>query len=117
MSTTLLPPAPNRQTTAISAPRPAKAAPPAPSPYGVGYFLFLVLNFVLFVRPTEIFPPLVGLEVYLVVILLCLVASFPAVLEQLQPRELERNPLTVCVLGVTLAVILSLVAASKLDLA
>jgi O-antigen ligase len=84
------------------------AAPPAPRPrHALGFALFLLLNAVLFLRPAETIPALAGLEIYLVVILACLAASFPAVLEQFRPSELERRPITVCVLGLLLAIILS----------
>ncbi|HWG41386.1 MAG TPA: O-antigen ligase family protein [Gemmataceae bacterium] len=78
-----------------------------PAPYGLGFALFLVLNSVLFVRPAEIVPALLGLEIYLVCILACMLFSFPAILEQLLPRSLETRPITVFVLGLLLAVVLS----------
>src|SRR4051794_29742771 len=114
------PPTPTAPPAAATAPAPPPRRAtvfPATTPYGFGFFLFVVLNFVLFVRPTEMFPPLLGLEVYMVTILLCLAASFAAVTEQLLPRQLERRPLTVCVLGMTLAVTLSHLAALRLGLA
>jgi O-antigen ligase len=80
---------------------------PLPAPYRLGFCLFLVLNSVLFVRPAEIIPALLGLEIYLVIILACLLFSFPVVLQQLEPRSLESQPITVCVLGLLLAVVLS----------
>src|SRR5438270_5770668 len=96
-----LPPAPSPGT-------PPAAAPAAPRPrHALGFALFLLLNAALFLRPAEIVPALYGLEIYLVVILACLAASFPVVLDQLRPAELERRPITVCVLGLFLAVVLS----------
>jgi putative inorganic carbon (hco3(-)) transporter len=85
--------------------QPVRAALPAPC--ALGFALFLLLNSVLFVRPAEIIPALLGWEIYLVCILLCLVVSFPVVLEQLNPAALERRPITVCVFGLLLAVVLS----------
>ena len=61
----------------------------------------------LFVRPAEIVPALLGWEIYQVCILACLTTCFPVLLEQFQPRALEARPLTVCVLGLLLAVVLS----------
>lgn len=90
---------------------------PLPTPYGLGFFLFLVLNAVLFVRPAEIVPALLGLEIYLVIILACLFFSFPVILEQLEPRSLESRPITVCVLGLLLAVMLSHLSHFRFDLA
>ncbi len=77
------------------------------APCTLGFVLFLIVNAVLFVRPAEIVPALLGWEIYLVVILACLFFSFPVVLEQLMPRSLESRPITVCVFGLLLAVLLS----------
>ncbi len=115
MSTTLQP-APFPQSRALAAPWPVNAAAPA-APHPIGFALFILLNFVLFVRPSEVFPPLLGLELYFVTILLCLATSFPVLLEQLRLRDLERNPLTVCVIGITLAMPLSHLFAFRLDMA
>jgi O-antigen ligase len=73
----------------------------------MGFFLFCLLNAVLFLRPAELVPSLIGLPIYQVVILLNLVAAFPALLSQLQADNLRRNPITLCVFGVLLAVPLS----------
>lgn len=100
---------------AASMSRPSCA--PRPAPYGLGFFLFLVVNAVLFVRPAEIIPALLGWEIYVVVILACLLFSFPVVLEQLMPRSLERQPITVCMLGLLLAVLLSHLSNFRLGLA
>jgi O-antigen ligase len=94
-----------RTLSPLPAAAPARARPAAAPPgYALGYFLFVLVNAVLFVRPTEYVPGLVGLELYLICIVVCLLASFPAVLFQLVPRELEHRPMTVCVLVVALAV-------------
>lgn len=73
----------------------------------LGFYLFILLNAVLFVRPAEIIPAVTGWPIYEVVILACLVASLPAVIEQLAWRSLVLNPITVCVIGLLLAVFLS----------
>jgi hypothetical protein len=75
--------------------------------YGLGFGLFILLNAALYLRPAEIVPGLLGLEIYLVFILGCFAVAFPAILEQLSPRALEAWPITVCVLGLLLAVLLS----------
>src|SRR5437764_1149698 len=87
------------------APRLAAALTPArgaaaPPGYALGYALFLLLNIILFIRPNEYVPGLIGLELYQFCILACVLVSFPAVLFQLVPRELEYRPMTVCVLAV-----------------
>jgi hypothetical protein len=85
-------------------PRLLGAAPPQ---YALGFSLFILLNAALFLRPAEIVPGMVGLEIYLVIILACFAFSFPTVLEQLTPRSLEGRPITVCVLGLLVAILLS----------
>jgi O-antigen ligase len=103
---------------ARSLPAPALARPRAAvAPCWAGFVLFMVANFLLIVRPTELVPALLGLELYQATILLCLAASFPVVVEQLQPRRLEREPLTVCLLGLNVAIVLSLLAHFQLGLA
>ncbi len=71
------------------------------------FLLFLLLNAVLFVRPAEIVPALLGMPIYEGVIIACLVSASPAVLEQLGPRSLARRPITLCVLGLAAAVVVS----------
>jgi hypothetical protein len=96
--------APAASITAWSSPGAVSAAPTRPA---TGFGLFLLVNAALFLRPAEIVPGLVGLEIYLFLIVACLLVAFPAVFEQLAVRALDRSPLTVCVLGLWLAVILS----------
>jgi hypothetical protein len=100
-----------------TAPALAGHSPPAPAarrganrtlpPYPLGFALFLAVNAALFVRPAEIVPDLLGLEIYQFLILACFAFSFPAVLEQLSARALEARPITACVLGLLPAVVLS----------
>jgi hypothetical protein len=79
----------------------------SPQAGAVGYALFLVLNAVLFLRPTELIPDLEGLPVYEIVILSCMAFSWMPVLEQLHGRSLIRQPVTACVLGLWVATALS----------
>jgi O-antigen ligase len=72
--------------------------------------LFILLNAVLFIRPAEIIPAVQGWSIYEAVILACLAASFPEVLRLLSPDSLARQPITVCVLGLLPAIVLSHVA-------
>jgi O-antigen ligase len=69
--------------------------------------LFLLLNATLFLRPAEIIPQLTGLPIYEVVILTCLALSLPSVLRQFRYRALMENPITLCVLGMLPAIVLS----------
>jgi hypothetical protein len=73
----------------------------------MGFFLFLLVNAVLFIRPAEIVPALVGWPIYEAVIIADLLVSLPALLRQLTPRSLAERPLTACVLGMLAAVVLS----------
>src|SRR5262249_51850043 len=67
----------------------------------------ILLNAVLFIRPAEIVPDLEAWPIYEVVILACLLVSLPSVVRQLEPAELAANPITACVLGLLVAVVLS----------
>jgi O-antigen ligase len=73
----------------------------------VDFVLFLVLNGVLFIRPEELIPSIAGLQIYYWVILANLLICAPAILKQLDPNDLVRNPATVCVLGVLLTIFTS----------
>lgn len=92
-------------------PRPAGFARPRrfiiPQQTSPGFFLFLILNATLFIRPSEIVPALLGWHIYLVLILVCAGLALPAILDQLSHRCLSRRPITVCVLGLLPAVLLS----------
>jgi O-Antigen ligase len=76
----------------------------------MAYFLFMLATATLFVRPTEIVPDLLGLPIYNTLILSCASLSFSKVVARLDPRDLSRNPISVCVLGILAAVMLSHVA-------
>jgi hypothetical protein len=71
------------------------------------FWVFMVVNATLFIRPAEIIPALLGWPIYQVLILLCLALALPAVLEELTSRNLGQRPITICVLGVLLMVWLS----------
>jgi O-antigen ligase len=79
----------------------------------VAFGVFLFLNFLLYVRPSEIIQPLLGLELYLVVILLCLFAAIGAVLRELWPTNMDR--FTACVIAFTVAVFFSHLAHLRLE--
>jgi hypothetical protein len=73
----------------------------------VGFFLFILVNATLFLRPGDVLPDLHGWHIYEFLILACLAVSFPRVLDQFQQRALENRPITLCVLGLLVAVVLS----------
>lgn len=71
------------------------------------FALFLLLNGVLFLRPEELIPSIAGLQIYYWVICTNLIVTAPAILKQLDAKELVKNPVTVCVLGVLATIITS----------
>jgi hypothetical protein len=73
----------------------------------LAFFLFILVNSTVFLRPAEIVPELIGLPIYEMLIFSCLFLSLPSVSGELQPTSLYHNPITVCVLGVWLACLLS----------
>lgn len=102
-------------------PRPAAAAEEPsrptgwPEPNSLGFAFFILLNALLFIRPSELATFLHDVPFYFVAILLCLAVSFPVILEQLFPESLYRRPLTLLVLGLLGAVFLSLMAQLLLE--
>lgn len=73
----------------------------------MAFFLFLVLNAVLFLRPAELVPSLIGLPIYQVVILSASFFAMSEILQQLDWTRLHRHPVTLCVFGVLVAIFLS----------
>jgi O-antigen ligase len=71
------------------------------------YFLFILVNAALFVRPGEVVPDLEGSPVYQYLILAALAVASPRVLAQFTGRSLASRPITLCVLGLWLAVVAS----------
>jgi O-antigen ligase len=76
----------------------------------VDFVLFLLVNVALFVRPGELIPAAQAFPIYEIVIVANLLVAAPAVLEQVTERNLSRNPITACVLGVEAFIILSQLA-------
>src|SRR5262249_61864391 len=76
---------------------------------GMAFWLFLLLNAVLLIRPEELFQgPDQPVRLYLIVMCLCLVAAAPRVAGQLTFRALADRPITACIIGLLGAVVLSL---------
>jgi O-antigen ligase len=71
------------------------------------FFLLLLLNATLFIRPAEIVPDFHDLSIYQVLILVGLAVSFVPVVRQLGPGSLGSRPITACVVGLLPAVVLS----------
>src|SRR2546430_8464131 len=83
------------------------AAQPSSLAEKIGFFLFILVNAALFLRPSELFPDLGEAPIYEVIIITCLVFSCGAILKLLQPAKLLDQPITLCVLGLVPAVALS----------
>jgi putative inorganic carbon (hco3(-)) transporter len=96
---------PRVRTAGKQEPRALRTGPVATCP--TGFALFLVLTTVLFVRPTDIITGLEGLPIYEVMILACLAASLPAVLNRLRWQSLSRQPVDLLVTALLPAILLA----------
>ncbi len=72
--------------------------------------LFILTTATLFIRPAEIVTGLAEWPIYELLILSCLAVSFGGVVDQLRPGALRDRPITVCVLGMLAAIMLSHIA-------
>ena len=80
---------------------PACVPAPAAAPQnGAAFAVFLAVNALLFVRPSDVFAPMLGVEIYQYVIGLCLLLSVPALIELFGGDRLPTTPIAVCVLGI-----------------
>lgn len=71
------------------------------------FFLFLLANAMLFIRPSELIPDLAAVEIYRWFILACLAVSLPAVVQQMALRFPGVPPIVTCVVLLLPAVFLS----------
>ncbi len=78
------------------------------------YFLFLLVNANLFLRPAELVPALEKLPLYQWFILACLLVSAPK-LVGLTMSQAARHPVTLCVLGIFVLVFFSHLANSDME--
>lgn len=85
---------------------PARAAVPAEGSR-LGFNLFIVVNAILFVRPTEIVPDLIGLPFYEWSMLACTAASAGGILRQFTKESLLGRPISFCVILLMPAILLS----------
>lgn len=74
----------------------------------MGFYLFILTNAALFVRPSEVVPSLAEVNVYLILILTCAVVSIGRVLRQLSGAAIAASPITACVLAFWAISVLSL---------
>lgn len=79
------------------------------------FFLFLLVNAMLFIRPGEAMPWLGDLPIYLACILCCLVVSLPAVLEMFRQPHPAMPPILACALGMLLIIPLSALANGRAE--
>lgn len=73
----------------------------------IPYLCFLLVNAAVFLRVSEMFESLEGTPVYEVLIVSCLLLSLNRLRDQARPRALYQQPITVCVLGMGVSIILS----------
>ena len=73
----------------------------------VGWQLFIGLNATLFLRPAEMIPSVENWPIYQCVILACCATAVSPLLARLRASRLARDPITVCVIGLLPAVLLS----------
>ena len=71
------------------------------------FHLLTLLNAVLFVRPSEFIEALSTTPLYNIVISTCIAIKYPTILAQLSGRSLRERPITACVVGVWVAVVMS----------
>lgn len=71
------------------------------------FALFVLVNAMLYIRPAEFHPALLGLPVYEVCIIACLIASYPALAGVMSPRALAERPIVACAVGMLAAIVLS----------
>lgn len=72
-----------------------------------GFLLLLLLTPVVLIHPEEVWPVLGAAPLFKLLALACLVVSLPRVTAQFAAASLASRPITVCVLGVFAAVVLS----------
>jgi putative inorganic carbon (hco3(-)) transporter len=73
----------------------------------MGFLLFVLVNAALFIRPSEVIPDLAEVPIYNILISSCVLICLPGVRKELTGRRLFNTPITVCVLGLLVAVVLS----------
>ncbi len=69
----------------------------------MAYVLFLLANAALYIRPSELFPSLGDVQIYLVLIVAAILCSIRQIHNQVSLRTLIQQPINLCVIGVTIA--------------
>lgn len=83
----------------------------------VGYGLFLLVMGALLVRPMDWHPSLYEVPLYEMLIVPCILVSLGVLVDEFSLRRLVRTPITVCVLGLWAAIVLSAAANGLMQLA
>lgn len=73
----------------------------------MAFILFLLANALLFIRPAELFPDLGNVQIYLLCIVGAIACAIPRLHNQMRLVTLVQQPINLCVIGVTVAVVLS----------
>ncbi|MCI0638807.1 MAG: O-antigen ligase family protein [Gemmataceae bacterium] len=81
------------------------------------FFVFILVNAALFIRPGELLAELSGVQLYLYLILTCLVLSMPVVLNQFTRRFPGVPPIVGCALALFPAILLSHVSHGRIETA
>ncbi len=81
------------------------------------FILVILLNMILFLRPSELITGLEGLPLYAFAILGCIGVSIKSILVQLRTDSLVTRPISYCVIGLLVAVILSHLSHAHIGLA
>jgi hypothetical protein len=71
------------------------------------FVLFVFLNAFLFIRPSDILPVLEAAPIYQFLIVACLLMAGKGVVAQLKVRDLRSRPISVCVIGLGILILLS----------
>ncbi len=79
------------------------------------FIAFLIVNAMLFIRPAEFAPALLGLPVYEVCIVACILLSAPVLLPQLSLNAFKERPVSACVLGLLPLITISQVINGQAD--
>ena len=73
----------------------------------MNFFFLIMVTWCLFVRPSEIVPQFSVVPLYELMIVPCILLSLDSLLGQFAGESLRRRPVTVCVLGLWLAIVLA----------
>ena len=79
----------------------------------MNFALFILLNAALFIRPAEVTPGLAIVPIYEILILSCSITCMSALIRDVSVWPISERPVTLCVLGMLVAIVLSLLARSN----